>query len=137
MGGDLELGPFADSLDRPLKLRVGERHQPPTADADHVVVMSARIVALKGNNLAAHVDPVNQLQLLQLLERPVHARPPDTRQPPINLQRRNRTALAPKQLNHLQPRRPSPEARLVEAISCLVCPGHADNLHENETRSYL
>src|SRR5436305_7886919 len=127
MGGDLELRSLADALDRPLQLRVGERHQPSAADADHVVVMAARVVALEGDDLAADVDPVDKFELLELLESAIHDAPPEARTDPTILQRRDRAALAPEQLDHLQPRRPGPETGLVEARPRLVHPAHADH----------
>src|SRR3954451_1414356 len=127
VGADLELGALADALDRPLQLRVREGDQAPAADADHVVVMAPRVVALEGDDLAADVDPVDQFQLLQLLEGAVDAGPPDVRQPPIDLQRRDRTALAAEQLDHLLPRRPGPEPGLVEAPPRSFCPAHVEH----------
>lgn len=127
MGGDLELRPLADPLDRPLQVGIGKGHQTPAADADHVVVMTARVIPLESHNLAADIDPMNQFQLLELLERPVNAGPPDTRQPPIDLQRRNRAALTAKQLNHLQPRRPSPKTSLIKARPSAIHPAHAEH----------
>jgi hypothetical protein len=124
VGTDLELGSLADPFDCPLQLRIGERHQAPATDADHVMVMAARVVALKGDNLAADIDPVNQFELLQLLEGAVDAGAADVRQPAVNLQRRDRAALATKQLDHLQPRRPRPEAGLVEPRPSSIRPSH-------------
>src|SRR5881397_3763606 len=85
VGGDLELRPLADPLDRSLQGRVGERHQPPAADADHVVVVPAGLVSLEGDDLAAHVDPMDQLQLLELLEGAVDACPADAREAAVDL----------------------------------------------------
>lgn len=126
MSGDLKLGPLPNPLDCPLQLPIGERHQPPTADADHVVVMPPGVIALKSHDLTTNINPVNQLQLLELFQRPIDASPPNTRQPPINLQRRNRTTLAPQQLDHLQPRRPSAKPSLIEPCSRAVRPAHAE-----------
>ena len=69
-----------------------------------MVVVPARVVALEGDHLAADVNAVDQLQLLELLQRPVHTCPTDRGQPPVDLQRSQRAALAVQQLDHLPPR---------------------------------
>lgn len=127
MRSDLKLGPLSDPLDSPLQLRIRERHQPPAADADHVVVMATGVIPLKGNNLAPHINPMDQFQLLELLQRPIHAGPTDARQPPIDLQRRNRAALTAKQLNHLQPRRPRTKPSLIKPQPRSITPAHAEH----------
>jgi len=126
MGGDLELGPFADPLDRPLQRWVGEWDQPPAALADHVVVMPAGVVALEGDTLTPDIDPVHQVQLLELLQRPVDAGSPYRRQPPIDLQGRQRTALALQQFDHLTSSCPGFESCLVESLRRSLGPSHRE-----------
>src|SRR4051794_7337662 len=124
VGGDLEVGALADPLDRPLQRRVRERHQPPAADADHVVVVPSGFVALEGDDLAADVDPVDELELLELLEGAVDAGAADARQTPVDLERRDRTTLAAEQLDHLLPRRPGAESGLVQTRLRSLRPAH-------------
>src|SRR4051794_2655726 len=71
VGDDFELGSLADAVDRPLQRRVLEGDEAATAHADHVVVVLAGVVTLVGGALAADLDPVDEVELLQLLERAV------------------------------------------------------------------
>src|SRR4051794_15342291 len=124
MGGDAEVGPLAYRLDRLLQGSVREGLEATAADADHVVVVPAGVVALEGDHLAADVDAVHEPQLLELLERPVDARPPDVWQPPVDLQRRHRAALPAQQLDHPQPCRTGAEACFVQPRRRPLGPDH-------------
>ena len=68
-----------DAVDRALKPRVVERHQPATAIADQmVVVLAADQDALVPRELTPHADALDQPELDQELQYPVDARPPDS-----------------------------------------------------------
>lgn len=126
MGGHLELGGLADTVDRPLQRGILEGDESAAAHADHVVMVLAGVVALVGGALAADVDPVDEVELLQLLEGSVNGCPADRRQPPVNLQRGDCAALALKQLDHLSPSRPGAKTCLVKPPCRLFAPVHAE-----------
>lgn len=89
-------------VDRPLEARIGEGRDTAAALADHVVVMIATGVApFEARGLTAEVDPLHEPQFLELLKRPVDARPTDAPQASIHLERRQRTGLPREELDHL------------------------------------
>mgnify|MGYP002682102276 CR=1 FL=1 len=92
VAGDLEAGP-AHFVDRLLQAFVGERLDLAALVADDVVVVLAGGVdLLVAEGIAAEVDPVDQPQLLQLLDRPVDRRPAYLRQPLVDLEGGQRAA---------------------------------------------
>lgn len=124
MGGHLELCRLADRLDRPLQRTVGEGGEPAALLADQMVMVQLGVDPLIAGRVAADLDPLYELQPLELIERPVDARPTDRVKPPVDLQRRNRTALTGKQLDHLAPRRAAAVSGLVKALNRCLGPAH-------------
>ena len=60
-----------------------KRHERPALVAQHVVmVIAGGIDELVPSNPVTHIEPVDQIVLLQQLEYPVHARTPDAAPPP-------------------------------------------------------
>ncbi|MDX6636021.1 MAG: hypothetical protein QOF06_2224 [Solirubrobacterales bacterium] len=86
MGEDLELGSRANSVDRPLQRRVLEGDETSAAHADHVVMVLAGIVALEGDDLAADIDAVDEVEVLKLLEGAVNGCYADAGEAPVDLQ---------------------------------------------------
>lgn len=103
MGGDLEARLVADRLDRPLQGPVGERRDEPALLADQMVVVLVGVEALVTRSVATDVDSLDQVELLELIERPVDARPADGK-PPIHLQRSQCALLGCEQLDDLTSR---------------------------------
>src|SRR4051794_20806538 len=73
--GDVELDAAAHRFDCPLQRAVREWRQPPALLADQVMVVLGLIEPLIGGSLAAGLDPLDEVQLLELLEGAVDAGP--------------------------------------------------------------
>lgn len=129
MGDDLELRRLADGVDCLLQAAVLEGEQAAAADADDVMVVLARIVALEGDHLAPDVDPMDEVELLELLERAVNGRPPNRGEASVDFQGGDGAVLAAEQLDYPAPRRSASESRLVETRLCPLGPGHGRALY--------
>src|SRR6188472_271525 len=136
VGDDLELGRIADGVDRLLQAAVLEGEEAAAAHADDVVVVLAGVGALVGDHLAADVDPVDEVELLQLLERAVDRRPPDRGEATVDFQRGDRAVLAVEQLDHPAARGTAPESRLAQTRLCSFGPAHGPG-HYMKTRIIL
>ena len=124
MRGNFELGRTADRLDRLLQRAVGERGEPAALLADQVMVVQLGIDPLVARRIAPDLDPLHEVQPLELIQGPVDAGSPDRVKPPVDLQRRKRTGLAGKQPNHLTPRRAAAVPGLIEAPNRCLGPTH-------------
>lgn len=124
MGGYFELGRAADSLDRLLQRAVGKGREPAALLADQVVMVQLGVDPLVAGRIAADLDPLHEVQPIELIEGPVDTRPADRVQPPVDLQCRHRALLAGKQLDHLAPRRAAAVTGLIEALNCCLGPTH-------------
>lgn len=123
MRGDLELGSPADRFDRSLELLVAERRHSSAALAEQVVMVgSPRIDPLVAGRVAAEVDPPDQIQLLELLQCPVNAGPPDPLQPPIDLDRGDRAVLPGNQLDDAPPGAAASVAGLAQGAQRVLGP---------------
>lgn len=124
MGGHFELGRAADRLDRLLQRAIGEGGEAAALLADQVMVVQLGIDPLIAGRVAADLDPLHEVQPVELIEGPVDAGPADRVQPTVDLQCRHRTRLAGKQLDHLTPRRAAAITGLIEALNCCLGPTH-------------
>ena len=127
MGGHLELGRAADRLDRLLQRAIGEGGEAAALLADQVVVVLLGVDPLIAGRIAADLDPLHEMQPVELIQGPVDARPADRVEPAVDLQRRQRAGLAGEQLDHLTPRRAAAVSGLVEALNCCLGPAHGRN----------
>src|SRR4051794_34632326 len=124
MAGHGEVGPVSEVHDRLLQPVVLEGDHPAALLADDVmVVVSARVDSFVPRGVAADVYALDQPQLLQLLEGPVHGGSADVVQPPVDLERRQGTTLPPEQLDHLTSAAPAPEARFGQRRQRPPAPG--------------
>ena len=104
---DASAQPLGDLVDRPLQRGVVERDQPPAAVAHEVMVVLARRVGhLVAGDAVAEVEPLDQLVVVEQLERAVHARAADralarggAAQRVLDLQRAECAVLAREQLD--------------------------------------
>lgn len=124
MGGHFELGRAADRLNRLLQRAVGKGREPAALVADQVVMVQLGIDPLVTARIAADLDPLHEVQPVELVEGPVDARPADRVEPPVDLQRSQRAGLTGEQLNHLPPRSTAAIPSLVEALNCCLGPTH-------------
>ncbi len=124
MGGHFELGRAADRLDRLLQRAIGEGGEAAALLTDQMVVVQLGVDSLIAGRIAADLDPLHEVQPIELVEGPVDARPPDRVQPPVDLQGRHRAGLPGKQLDHLTPRRTTAVTGLIEALNCCLGPAH-------------
>lgn len=124
MGGHFELGRAADGLDRLLQRAVGKGREPAALVADQVMMVQLGIDPLITGRIAADLDPLHEIQPVELVEGPVDASPPNRVEPPVYLKSRDRAELAGKQLDHRAPRRAAAIPGLIEALNCCLGPTH-------------
>ena len=124
MSGNLELRRPADRLDRLLQRAVGKGREPAALIADQMVVMQLWVDPLVAGRVAADLDPLHEVEAVELIEGPVDARPADRVEPPIDLQRRKRAGLTGEQLNHLASRSATAVTGLIEALNRCFGPTH-------------
>ena len=124
MGGHFELGRAADRLDCLLQRAIGKGRKSAALVANQVVVVQLGIDPLVTGRIAADLDPLHEVQPVELIQGPIDAGPTDRVQPPVDLQCRHRTRLAGKQLDHLAPRRAAAVSGLIEAPNCCLGPSH-------------
>lgn len=124
MSGNLELRRPADRRDRLLQRAIGKGREPAALIADQMVVMQLRVDPLVAGRVAADLDPLHEVEAVELIEGSVDARPADRVEPPIDLQRRQCTGLAGEQLNHLASRSATAVTGLIEALNCCLGPAH-------------
>jgi hypothetical protein len=126
--GDLEADPALQPSDRPLEPGVLERLDSAALLADDVVVVLAgRLDPLVARHATAHLEPVHQLQLLQLLQGPIDAGAADRlvrgAQPIVDLDRGHRTVLARQQLDHREARAAPLVPGVPKRRDCVLDPG--------------
>lgn len=126
MSRDLELSRTADRRYRPLQRAIGEGGEPAALLADEVVMVLIGVDPLVARCVAADLYPLHEMQLLELVEGAVDARPPNRLEPPVDLQRGEGAGLGREQLDHLAPRGAAAVAGLIEAANC--CPGPIHSL---------
>ena len=89
MAGDFELRATRDVVDGSLEARILEGRDSPAAFTDQMmVVLTAGIATLETGRLRAEVNALHELQVCELLERPVDARAPDAVEASIDLEGR-------------------------------------------------
>src|SRR4051794_39465176 len=72
---DIEVGSFCERQNRLLETVVLERDHSPALLADDVMVMvAAGVDALEARRVSLEVDPLNQAEVLELLQGPVDSR---------------------------------------------------------------
>ena len=103
--GDLERHAPAELVDRLLELLVGERHEPPAAVADEMVVVAVLAAArLVAHHALAGLDSLHELEALELVQDPVDAgarhAAVGVAQGVLDVERRQRAMLAVEQLEH-------------------------------------
>jgi len=96
VGGDLEIGLLADGFDRPLQRAIGEGGELAALLADQVVMVLLGVDPLITGSVAADLDPLHEVEPVQLIQGAVDACPADRVKPPVDLQRRHRAGLAGK-----------------------------------------
>lgn len=103
MGFDVETVTI-DRVDGPFQILVLEGLDP-AADVtdDVVVVMTGRVDFLVAEGGPTEVDAPDQVELLQLLNRPVDGGATDPGQTGVHLQGRERAVLTGEQVDHLLP----------------------------------
>ena len=122
MAGDRETRAPAGRLDRRLEALAGEGREPVAALADEVVMVRGGIHALVAGRVATDLDPLDQLQLLQLVEGAVDAGPPDRLDATVDLQRGQRALGAAEQLDHLAAGVAAAVSGFVEPFRCVGGP---------------
>lgn len=73
MRGDLEVLSTGDCPYRPLQGAIGEGRQAPASSANQVMMVLVRVDPLEAGGVPADVDPLNEMELLQLVQGPVDA----------------------------------------------------------------
>jgi hypothetical protein len=97
---------LADAADRPLEVRIGERHHQPAAIAYEVMMMRSAVVsALEAHHCLPRLDSLYEAEALELVEDPLDARPADRPRAAcaehiLDLDRGQRATLASEQLEH-------------------------------------
>jgi hypothetical protein len=127
---DLVAAPAGDADDRRLERRILERLDLPAVVADEVVVMlAAGIGSLETRYAVAEIDPLDEAELVEAVERAVDAREPDARARGANavveVLRRDAAVLLSEELDDRAPRaavtaalRPHPRERHVDPALC-------------------
>lgn len=101
MGGDREIRAPADRLDRLLELLARERRQLPAVLADEVMVVEVGVDPLVAGGVAADLNPLDEVKLLELLQGAVDAGAADRLQPAVDLERGHGAGFAGEQLDDL------------------------------------
>lgn len=83
-----------------------------------------RIDALVASRVAADLDPLDEVELLELLQRPVDAGTADGLEAAVDLQRGQRAGFGGEQLDHAAARGTAAIARLIEALRRSLGPAH-------------
>ena len=119
-------------VDRPLQRRIGEGREPPALVADEVVMVELRVEALVAGRIATDIDPLDQVQLLELLEGPVDAGPARRRGacPSPGRSARSRSAASSSRTS----RRAAPLRQPASSSFCVACADQVigRTLSENE-----
>src|SRR5665811_2081437 len=105
VGGDLEVGLAADPLDCLLQHFADEGSEATAFLADEMVVVLVGVDSLVAGGIAADLDPLDEVEPVELVQRAVDARPADRVEPPVDLQRGHRARLGGEQIDHFAPRR--------------------------------
>lgn len=90
MAGEREAGASSDGLNGCLQLIAGEGGELAALLANEVMVVGSRVHALIAGGVAADVDPLDQLQLLELVQSAVDAGAADRVDATVDLQRGER-----------------------------------------------
>jgi len=90
-----------------------------------VVVMLVGVDPLIAGRVAADLDAMHEVELLELVQGAVDARPADRVEPSVDPQRRHRAGLGGEQLDHLSPCRSTAVSSLIEALDRCLGPVHA------------
>ena len=119
MGLHVVAAAACDAPDRVLEPPVLERLDLAALAAHEVVVMiSTRVGRLEPGGSVAEVHPLDQTERGEAVERPVHARDPDTRSrcshAVVDLLGREAAILPAEELDDLTPRSAAPAARCAE-----------------------
>ena len=77
---------------------------------------------LIARRVGAELDPLDEVQLLELLKGAVDARPADSLEPAVDLERGHRAALAGEQLDHATPGVAAAVARLAQRAQRMLFP---------------
>src|SRR5512132_279448 len=125
-----EVGTLRELENRRLQLVVFERDDAAALLADDVmVVMAPWVDPLVASGVTADVNPLDQPQPVELIERSVDGRAADVRQLPVDLERGQGAALVPEDLHDLPPAAATPEARLRQGAQRPLAPGARGALH--------
>lgn len=131
MLGDVDADLTRDTGDRPLEGGILEDLEVTAAAADRVmVVMAAGLDALIPGYPTGHLDPLQQAQLIELLQRPVDAGPADRGPPPpqlvLDLDCGDATVVAGKRFDHGRAGSTATETGVMESRECVLSPGGVD-----------
>jgi len=105
--------------------------------ADKVMVVLVGVEALVAGSVAADVDPLHEVEALELIEGSINGGSADGLQPSVYLERRQGAGLGSEQLDHLPPRAAAAKASLIETPRRPLDPPHEATLSDNETYSQL
>ena len=116
-----------DTVDCRLEARILERLDFAAVVTDEVVVMVAALVCgLEARDAVAEIDPLDETEAIEAVERAVHARDPDTgadgAQAVVNLLGRQAAPLSAQEFDYGSPRAPTTPARLSQACERTLGP---------------
>ena len=124
MGGDFEVGRAADGLDRLLERAIGKGGEAAALIADQMMMVLFGVNPLVSSRIAADLDPLHEVEPVELIQRAVDTRPADRIEPSVDLQCRYRAGFCGQQLDHLAPGRATAVSGLIKALNCCLGPTH-------------